>query len=485
MRLGGIWLIAAGGGVARQVSTFGSRPAWAPDSRRLAFQSEQAPDIGPAARAASLPSTIWIVDTTGGQPHPLTRRGIPVGGHGAPAWSPDGLHIAFATADFAVSQIWAVDVGGGDPYLLSGEYAPAYDPVYLPDGRSLVFGAGPRVWRVPLDANGRHDGTPEAYAAAGIENLRHFSVSRSGRVAAAGLSLRTSLWSAAVDANGRLVGEPRALTNDTRLRNSLPVFSPDGRRIAVMSSVAGHLPDIWVMNADGSGITAITGDRSYDAAPDWMPDGRNVTFKSMRDGRVGLWQIDVGTRREERLVDFGTVEEVSRLQGLIQEAELSPDGSLITYALLDPKTSTKAIYTRSLRGGETVRLTSGEPPASYPTWSPDGRWIACELQDVNGAATAVVPASGGTPQRLTTERGHSWVHSWSPDSERVLFAGQRNGVWNIYWVARTGGPEQRVTSNGSVSNFIRYPAWSPLGNQIAYEYGELRGNVWLLDIPPL
>jgi Tol biopolymer transport system component len=158
IRRGGIWTVPVDGGVPQQVSTFGSKPTWAPDSRRIAFQSEPAADIGPNARAANLPSTIWTVDTHGGQPRPLTRRGIPVGGHGAPSWSPDGRHIAFATADFAISQIWAIDADGGEPHLISDPRGLAYDPAYLPDGRSLIFASGPTLVRAPLDADGRRAG---------------------------------------------------------------------------------------------------------------------------------------------------------------------------------------------------------------------------------------------------------------------------------------------------------------------------------------
>jgi Tol biopolymer transport system component/DNA-binding winged helix-turn-helix (wHTH) protein len=482
VRRGGIWTISPDGGSPRQVSAFGSQPTWAPDSRRLAFQSEPAADIGPNARAANLPSTIWTVDTRGGQPRPLTRRGIPVGGHGAPAWSPDGRHIAFATADFAISQVWAVDADGGEPYLLSEPHGSAYDPAYLPDGRSLVFGGGSTIWRVPLDAQGRRAGTLTAYTATALDNLRHLSASRDGRIAVAALTLRTGLYSVHVDAEGQPSDESRSLTDDTRPRNSVPVFSPDGGQIALMSSIKGQQPDIWLIRADGSGLTQLTTVPTIETMPNWLPDARHVTFKTIRDGRAGLWQVNIETREQKRLLDFGGLDELLQKQGFLQEAKISPDGTRIAYGILDPRTATKALYVRTIDDGREVRVTSGDPPASFPAWSPDGRWIACELQSENGAITAVVPASGGTPQPLTKERGHSWVHSWSPDSTRVLFAGQRNGVWNVYWIPRDGGAERRITNHTSVRTFVRYPSWSPRGDQIVYEFGDVRGNVWLLNL---
>jgi Tol biopolymer transport system component len=123
------------------------------------------------------------------------------------------------------------------------------------------------------------------------------------------------------------------------------------------------------------------------------------------------------------------------------------------------------------------------PIVSYPAWAPDGRSIAVEVLHDRGSDAAVVPVRGGTPRQLTSIRGESWVHSWTPDSTRVVYAGQRDGVWNIYWVPVDGGPEQRITNYTGVGTFVRYPAWSPQNDQVVYEYGDVRGNVWLVDLP--
>jgi Tol biopolymer transport system component/DNA-binding winged helix-turn-helix (wHTH) protein len=482
IRRGGIWIATLDGSALRQISDFGARPAWSPDGRRLAFQTDAAADIGPAARPANLPSTIWIVEAAGGQPRPLTQRGVPTGGHGSPTWSPDGRHIAFATAGFALTQIWAVEVNGGDPFPLVSDATTAFDPVYVPDGRALVFTSARMLWRIALDANGRAAGPRESYVPASLAGLRHLSVSRDGRIALSALNLESSLSSVSIDPDGAAAAPPRPLTNDTRLRNSLPAFSPDGTRIAVMSSVAGNAPDVWTMNADGTDLQQLTDSRGYEADPSWTPDSREVVFKTIRDRAVGLWAIEVNTRRERRVLDFGPLDRIRREQGLVEEAAMSPDATRIAYTVLDPRTSTKALYVRNIAARDSVRLTTGEPPVGYPAWSPDGNWIALEVFEPGRTDVAVVPANGGPMQRLTSTRGQSWVHGFSPESTRVLFAGQRDGVWNVYWVPRGGGDEHRVTNNTAVGVFMRYPAWSPRADQIVYEYGVVRGNIWLVEL---
>ena len=88
---------------------------------------------------------------------------------------------------------------------------------------------------------------------------------------------------------------------------------------------------------------------------------------------------------------------------------------------------------------------------------------------------------GGTPQTLTRAAGQSWPGSWAPDNDRIAFAGFRDGLWNVYWTSRTKPAEHQLTRYAKPNAYVRYPAWSPQGDQIVYEYAETVGNVWLLD----
>ena len=72
-----------------------------------------------------------------------------------------------------------------------------------------------------------------------------------------------------------------------------PAWSPDGRRIAFTSERDGN-PEIYVMNADGSGVTRLTYNdaRDLDSFPAWSPDGRRIAFHSNRDGNFEIYVMN-------------------------------------------------------------------------------------------------------------------------------------------------------------------------------------------------
>jgi len=118
----------------------------------------------------------------------------------------------------------------------------------------------------------------------------------------------------------------------------------------------------------------------------------------------------------------------------------------------------------------------------FPNWSPDGKMSAFEMKRGGDTHLAVIPSEGGAIEQLTFEPGQSWPGEWSPDGEKIAFAGQRDGVWNIWWVLRKDKTLKRVTNYTKPNVYVRYPAWSPNGNQIVYEFAETTGNIWVMEL---
>ena len=70
-----------------------------------------------------------------------------------------------------------------------------------------------------------------------------------------------------------------------------PMYSPDGMKLAFISTHDGD-PEIFVMNADGSGLKKLTDNTAVDAAPSWSPDGGKIVFTSDRSGSFELYRMN-------------------------------------------------------------------------------------------------------------------------------------------------------------------------------------------------
>jgi eukaryotic-like serine/threonine-protein kinase len=472
---GGIWVAPASGGEARQLTEFGSAPAWSPDGKLVAFQSNPLVDLGATGRNAIPPSTLWLVPSAGGEPRQLTEVGRPAGGHGAPSFSPDGRRVAFEADEYNKASVWTVSVEGGNAKRVSPQ--DGYAPIYTPDGRSIIFIWG-GVFRVPISEAGERLGEPTSISGIGAGNtfVRRISLSADGRRMAYTLLSRIESISSVLLRPGSFeaAGPPSVIVSNASTRNNFPAFSPDGRRLAYSScNMTGTTCDLWLANADGTGQTQLTTAESSELMPAWFADMTQLGFITDRTGHFTYWAINLDTRRERMLFDFGPGPDYMRL---------SPDGRSLTFNRKDADGRINLWVATPANGGQPRPLTSDRELMGFPAWSPDGRSLAFQMKRGDDTHLMVMPSEGGPAEQLTNEHGQSWLYSWSPDGDKILYAGFREGLWNVWWVSRTTGQQRRLTDYKKLNSFVRYPAWSPKGDRIAYEYSETSGNVWIADL---
>jgi Tol biopolymer transport system component len=474
---GGIWLTPALGGSASALTEFGSRPAWSPDGSKIAFQSDPLLDLGQTGFAMP-PSTLWIVPTQGGIPTQITRPGNPSGGHGDPAWSPDGKRIAFSATDTGFGEVWSVSVNGGElKRLVPNGNGWCFDPVYLPEGQALYFSCGANGWnlfRLAVSPTGDALGEPENIKNTGLSLYKHLNFSADGRsMAYSAISTASNIWSVGYSPrSNEAIGPPEPLTRDTNIRKSNPRFSPDGKRIIYSVLQVGSVSVIWLVDSDGKNAKPLAATVNS-GSPGWFPGGERLAIFSHQQGHTFLESMDIESGRKERLREMDIGKGWSN-------PRLSPDGKQIAFN--SKQGGTINIGTVSVEGGPPRQLTFDKEMMGFPSWSPDGKFLAFEMKRGDDSNIGIVPSGGGTPVQLTSDHGESWAHDWSPDGDKIVFAGLRNGIWNLWWVSRRDKTEKQITNYSKLNSYVRYPTWSPRGDQIVYEYTETTGNIWMMHL---
>jgi serine/threonine-protein kinase len=285
-------------------------------------------------------------------------------GHLWPELLPGGKAILFTIATTGLPDDWQIAVQRLDTserkiLVRGGTYAR-----YAPSGHLVYYRAG-TVMAVPFDvARMEVTGTPVPVLEGVMSSspgtgAGQYSFSRLGSlvyVAGSGQA-GAELTLAWVDRKG--AAEP--LPAPPRLYSG-PVLSPDGRLIAIY---IGN--DIWVYDLARDGLTRLTFEgRNF--LPVWTPDGKRVAYSSVRNGVESiLWRLADGSGPEEQLLTAG---------GIPRPNSFTPDGRSLIYVISDPKTGVD-IWVLPLDGDRKPRVFLQTPFSETTSdLSPDGRWLA-------------------------------------------------------------------------------------------------------------
>lgn len=487
-RFGGIWLVPARGGAARQIVASGAQPAWSPDGRLIAFQSDEHNDVTPSAFGAQTGSTIWTVSVDTGQLRQVTRSGKPMGGHSGPAWSHDARYIAFTVFEGGADEgAWLLTLANGETKRLAD--GNLFEIVFAPDDSALYAAGGDAfVVRLPFDASTASvAGDREVIPVAGVPGVRGLSMSRDGRsLAFAGLAVSSQIWAQPIAPDGTGAASARPLTTDTSRRNSLATVSPDGSKVAYISTRNGGLPKLWVMDIDGRNRAQVMTDEFSEWRPMWFSDGRRLAYTSVRGETGGVFAVDLATRREELIVDLERATlpaAAAPVKRRVMELQLSPSFTQAAFATITRPESRRALYVTNVNAFAPRAVGDDRISVGYPAWSPDERSIAVEVKDGSSTHAGVIDVKTGALRQLTHERGQTWIRSWSPDGHKIAAAMLRAGVWSLQWIDAATGELGTITPAAPANVYVRYPQWSAKNDLIVFERGELRGNIWMLTIP--
>lgn len=370
-----IFSVSSIGGPAQRIAECGSRDAgkitWSPSGREIAL-------TGPAPGGAL---RIELLDTVDGSRKALTRPPADSLGDEEPAYSPDGKTVSFLRSrSDGVSDIYTVASAGGEPRRITFENRAITGADWSPDGKSLIFSSNRAglfsLWKIPAEG-----GEPQLLAGGGSKMKHPSTARRVNAVAYENWHYEVSLWSVATS------GE----RPDSRLTFAAdewefdPEFSPDGRRLAYVSTKSGA-DEIWTTDPDGGApvqLTSFGGPRL--GMPRWSPDGKILVFTARPEGQADLYRIDAS-------------------------------------------------------GGAPLRLTSTPGDEAAPSWSRDGRSIYFASRRTGTWEVWRMPSSGGSGQRMTLHGGHTAYES--ADGKWLYFS--RSDLPGIWKMPSEGGPETQT-----------------------------------------
>jgi dipeptidyl aminopeptidase/acylaminoacyl peptidase len=220
---------------------------------------------------------------------------------------------------------------------------------------------------------------------------------------------RTLVW---VDRGGaeQPVGAPARLFQNPRI-------SPDGRRLAV-SIGEQNAEHIWVCDLPAcSNLTQFTKQGTTNDIPVWTPDGRRLAFFSNMQGgpAAAYWQMADGSGTPERLTPpIGPIAQQLRA--------FSPNGQFAAMYHANPATGTDIWL---LRMNDRVEFPFLTTPAieGAPRYSPDGAWLAY-MSTVSGGPQIYVQEMPGARRyrQVSTDGGIQPV--WNPKGGELFY---RNG----------------------------------------------------------
>lgn len=188
-------------------------------------------------------------------------------------------------------------------------------------------------------------------------------------------------------------GPALRLTKSPTAADRAPVWSPNGKRIAWESTVAGRT-NVFTMAADGSRQRRLVFGGGHITSPEWSPDGRQVAFGSDRDGFPGLWSVSSGGGEPVLLHHVGrTVDRIA----------WHPDGGTIVVG------SRGDLFALDIGTSVLSVLVGGPAADGEPDWSPDGtRLVFARASRGERELLTVVVDGGerGEPVRFAGSAGH-------------------------------------------------------------------------------
>ena len=257
-------------------------------------------------------------------------------------------------------------------------------------------------------------------------------------------------------------------------RISDPQPDPQGQRIAFgvrSTDFEGNkgLYDLWLVNADGTGLRRLTSDPGRDSDPRWAPDGKSLFFLSTRSGSSQVWQLPI---------DGGEAAQVTSLPLDVSALSVSPDGGSLAFSLEVFPDCPDLACTKKRLDGKAEAKTSGQLYdrlfiRHWDTWA-DGRRNHLFVMPLASGGAPVDVTKGMDADVPSKPFGGAEEYAFTPDGKAVVFSARIAGMtepwstnFDLYRVPAdgSGAPENLTAANRA---WDTQPRFSPDGKTLAY-----------------
>ena len=377
---------------------------------------------------------IYSVPSQGGEARQLTTNAA---FDSYPIWSPDGKKIAFASNREGSMDVYVINANGGAPTRLttnSGSELPVafkdndhvlFSANVMPTAQSNLFASREFSQVYEVSTQG---GRPKLYSVLPMENI---SINAKGQV---------------------LYHDCKGYEDKWRKHHTSPITR-----------------DIWML--DGGKYQKLTSFKGEDRNPVWAQDGQSFYYLSEQNGSFNIYHRNVGsgkdtqvTHNQKNPIRFLT----SSQSGLLCYGY---DGEIYTVKEgAEPQKVNISITTDNAEPSLVRQIRSNG--ATEIALSPSGKEVAFVMH----GDVYVTSVDYKTTKRITDTPQQERNVSFSPDGRALVYASERNGVWQIYQAKIKNASDKNFTYCTDIeeealthSNLTsQYPAYSPDGKEVAF-----------------
>ncbi|MFL6754924.1 MAG: LpqB family beta-propeller domain-containing protein [Sphingomicrobium sp.] len=361
-------------------------PQISPDGRTVAYVRKSNDIMTDRAR-----STIWMVDVTTGQQHPLVAG---PGSYFSPRWSKDGTRLAYVAAEGGNPQLYVRWMSSGESARITGLPDSPDSIAWSPDGRRIAYSMfvpdeGPKLGSAPPKPEG-------------------------------------AKWA-----------DPLQVINAVTYRaDGAGYLKP------------GYQQIFWVPAEGGAPMQLTFGPTNAGSQVSWTPDSRAVVFSANLNKD---WERNQNESEVYRVaIDGGTPVALTGRKGPDGQPAVSPDGRLIAYVGYDDDQRSyvdSKLYVMNLDGSAARLLTGNlDRAVNNPTWSADGRAIYVQYDEHGSTRVARIGLDGAVRDVATGLTGAGLDRPYSGGE----FSVSRNGVVAITTGDNLHPSDIGISSGGQV-----------------------------------